>query len=296
MTDAHLPSVNQSPALFRSDSYYCALFLPKPAKAAATCLFELARTLVGFGKKGLDLQLGLQTLGWWAEQLRPQQLAGSDHPLLAKLALALQGCGCPITPFCDQLAGLVRAAEMDLRQTRHMDAPSLAHYLDLQFGSQARALALLTGHKDPIMQAMAGQIGVAIGQAKVTAAIGRDARQGRIYIPVSELQLHGLRAHELQTAAKATSPLSPSDRVAQCATAVVTSHSRLFEHAATHAMEGATPTQLQYLKPQLIGLSLAYAQNREVQAAAHLVLQKSIVLTPARKFLLSWKMQALGRF
>jgi phytoene synthase len=296
MTAARLPFIDRSPPLFRSDTYYCTLFLPKSAKTAASCLFELVNTLSGIGKKSLDPQLGLQTLSWWAEQLKPRQLTANDHPLLAKLAAALRAGNCSTAQFCEQLAGLVSAAEIDLRQTRHMDAPSLAHYLDLQFGSQTRALALVTGQTDPAVLALAGRLGLAIGQAKVVAAIGRDARQGRIYIPVSELQAHGLRAHELLTAAKATVHLEHGDALAQRVHAVVTSHSAIFEQEASGAMKGAAAALLLQLKPQLTGLSLAYAQNREIQAAAHRVVHERIVLTPMRKFLLSWKMQALGRF
>jgi len=114
--------------------------------------------------------------------------------------------------------------------------------------------------------------------------VGEDARRGRIYLPVNELQQFSVTAQDILTR-------SYSERFTALMTFQAQRAHRLYDQAL--ALLPAQDRRAQ--KPGLMMASIYRALLREIERDQFQVLHQRISLTPLRKFWLAWKVQALGR-
>ena len=84
--------------------------------------------------------------------------------------------------------------EMDLHQTRYLDFAGLAHYCHHVAGVVGLLSANIFGAIDPQTPGYAEKLGLAVQLTNIIRDVGEDARIGRIYLPVDELQRFGVTA------------------------------------------------------------------------------------------------------
>jgi phytoene synthase len=183
------------------------------------------------------------------------------------------------------LLAVIEGCQMDLTQTRYLDFPGLEKYCHLVAGVVGEASARIFGQSGPQTTEYAHRLGLAFQLTNIIRDVGDDARRDRIYLPMSELQQFGVKAHELIER-------KYSDRFTALMKFQAERAHRLYDEAL--ALLPAEDQRSQ--KPGLMMASIYRTLLREIEADGFQVLHQRIALTPLRKLWLAWKMQALGRF
>ena len=122
----------------------------------------------------------------------------------------------------------------------------------------------------------------------LVALLGDDARRGRIYLPIEDLQRFDVKAHELL---KRESPWGYSDRFQALMRFQAERAHRLYDEAFALLPDADRRAQ----KPGLMMASIYRTLLAEIEADRFQVLNQRVSLTPLRKLWLAWKVQALGR-
>ena len=95
------------------------------------------------------------------------------------------------------LHAVIEGCQMDLEQTRYLDFAGLARYCHLVAGVVGEVASGIFGRSDPRTVQYAHKLGLAMQLTNIIRDVGDDARRGRIYLPVSELQRFEVKAQEM---------------------------------------------------------------------------------------------------
>jgi phytoene synthase len=91
--------------------------------------------------------------------------------------------------------------QMDLQQTRYLDFKALELYC-YRVASVVGLLAVeIFGYTDPQTLKYAHDLGIAFQLTNIIRDVGEDARRGRIYLPINELQQFNVTAKQITDAA-----------------------------------------------------------------------------------------------
>src|SRR3546814_2667413 len=97
----------------------------------------------------------------------------------------------------DRLYAIVEGMEMDLDQTRYSDWPGLRKYCWHAAGVVGELSASIFGYAQAETLVYAEKLGLAFQLTNIIRDVGDDARRGRIYLPVDELQKFNVPAAEV---------------------------------------------------------------------------------------------------
>jgi phytoene synthase len=177
---------------------------------------------------------------------------------------------------------------MDLEQTRYLDYASLARYCHLVAGVVGEVAASIFGrtHDDTI--AYAHRLGLALQLTNIIRDVGDDARRGRIYLPISELQQFDVKAHEIL---KRDRPWGYSDRFQALMRFQADRAHRCYDEALALLPEADRGPQ----KPGLMMANIYRALLREIEADGFQVLHQRTSLTPMRKLWIALRTNWRGR-
>ncbi len=272
--------VQDKAAASGSSFYYAFLFLPPERRAAITAFYAFCREVDDVVDEVSDPGVAATKLAWWRTEVA-QAFAGQPrHPAMKALVphAATYGFG------GEQLLQVVEGCEMDLQQTRYLDFPGLARYCHLVAGVVGDVAARIFGQTDPATTAYAHKLGLALQLTNIIRDVGEDARRGRIYLPVNELQDYDVKAHEVLNRVH-------SERFV----ALMRFQARRAHAAYDEALALLPATDRRSQKPGLMMASIYRTLLREIEADDFQVLDQRVSLTPLRKLWLAWKVQALGR-
>ena len=119
----------------------------------------------------------------------------------------------------------------------------------------------------------------------------QDARRGRIYLPMSDLQKFNVKAHELINYKLATKSSDFDDRFQ----ALMAFQSQRAHALYDEAMQLLPTADVRSQKPGLMMASIYRTLLSEIEKSKFPVLHERVRLTPLRKLWLAWKVQALGK-
>jgi phytoene synthase len=176
------------------------------------------------------------------------------------------------------LQAIIDGMEMDLDQSRYLDYAGLQKYCWRVAGVVGILSASIFGYTDPQTLAYAEKLGLAFQLTNIIRDVGDDARKGRIYIPVNELQQFNVTAADILNFR----------------------HSEKFEALMRFQNERAQRTYDEALallpkqdrRAQRPGLMMAAIYRTlldEIADEKFQVLNQRISLTPLRKLWLAWK-------
>lgn len=99
------------------------------------------------------------------------------------------------------LLEIIRGARLDLEYAHFSDAAEMYRYADLVAGSVGACLCYLLG--DPIPEALtaARWLGIAMQLTNILRDVGEDLANGRVYLPLEDLERFGLSVEDLRTPA-----------------------------------------------------------------------------------------------
>lgn len=257
-----------------SSFYYAFLFLPPDRRRAITALYAFCREVDDVVDECTDVGVARTKLAWWRTQVEDLFKGSPSHPVTRALQPHLTSCRL----HADQLQAVITGMEMDLDQTRYLDWPGLHRYCWHAAGVVGEMSASVFGFQNEMTLQYAGKLGLAFQMTNIIRDVGDDARRGRIYLPISDLQAFDVKAADI---------LAGRHTPAFCALmSFQAQRARGLYREAVAALPDADR------RPQRPGLMMAaiYATLlEEIEQENWQVLDQRISLTPIRKLWLAWK-------
>ena len=262
-----------------SSFYYSFLFLPAERRRAITALYAFCREVDDTVDECTDITIARNKLMWWRKEIKAMFDGSPSHPVTQALqphvaAYALEG---------KHLQAIIDGMEMDLDQTRYLDYAGLKRYCWHVASVVGILSASIFGVTRPETLQYAEKLGLAFQLTNIIRDVGEDARKGRIYLPVNELQQFNVTAAEILKG----------------------QHSENFEKLMRFQSERAQALYDEALallpaedrRTQRSGLMMAAiyrALLNEIENDGFHVLNQKISLTPIRKLWLAWKTYVRG--
>jgi phytoene synthase len=257
-----------------SSVYYALRQAPLARQPLLTALFALRRELEQAATETSDPAIGRTKLAWWQQELGSLAAGQPTHPV----SIALAAHGADIDGEAATLRALVDGFEMDLNQARYLDYPNLRRYIERVGGAFALAVARVTASEAAAAEQWAPPLGNALMLAQLVQELGNDARHGRIYIPIDELQRFQVSAADLINR-KYTPAFDELMRFQ-------TGRAR---EAIVAALAGIPPSERKTQRTLRAQSAIALALLDEIERDGYRVLHQRIALTPVRKLWIAWR-------
>jgi phytoene synthase len=173
--------------------------------------------------------------------------------------------------------------EMDLNQSRYLDYPGLQRYCWHVAGVVGILSASIFGVTDPQTLKYAEKLGLAFQLTNIIRDVGEDARKGRIYLPVNELQQFGVTAADIINARH-------SDKFEALMRFQAERARKIYDEAFALLPKQDRRAQ----RPGLMMAAIYRTLLGEIEHENFRVLTQRISLTPLRKLWLAWKTYVVG--
>jgi phytoene synthase len=262
-----------------SSFYYSFLFLPSERRRAITALYAFCREVDDTVDEYTDVTVARNKLMWWRKEITAMMNGTPSHPVTQALqshmaAYALDG---------KHLLAIIDGMEMDLDQTRYLDYAGLKKYC----WHVASAVGILSARifgvtRDETLQ-YAEQLGLAFQLTNIIRDVGEDARKGRIYLPVNELQQFNVTAADILNA-----------RHSENFEKLMRFQAERAQAAYDEAFALLPPADRRAQRPGLMMAAIYRALLNEIERDGFHVLKQRISLTPIRKLWLAWKTYVCG--
>ena len=176
-----------------SSFYYSFLFLPEERRRAITALYAFCREVDDVVDECSDPATARATLAWWRQELAAAFHGTPQHPVARALA--------EIAPRFNlaeaQLAEIIDGMQMDLEYNRYPSFEVLRQYCHRVAGVVGLLSAEIFGFQDPRTREYATDLGLAFQLTNIIRDVGEDARRGRIYLPLDEIERHGVSVADI---------------------------------------------------------------------------------------------------
>lgn len=257
-----------------SSFYYSFLFLPPERRRAITALYAFCREVDDTVDEATDGSVARIKLAWWRTEVSKMYSGTPTHPVM----LALQPHIATYQLEEKHLLAIVDGMEMDLDQSRYLDYPGLQRYCWHVAGVVGILSASIFGYTNPQTLAYAEKLGLAFQLTNIIRDVGDDARKGRIYLPVNDLQQFGVTANDLLK-------LQHSDKFEALMRFQAERAQAIYDEALALLPKEDRRAQ----RPGLMMAAIYRTLLDEIQRDGFHVLNQRISLTPLRKLWLAWK-------
>lgn len=269
----------QKTAQSGSSFYYSFLFLPPERRRAITALYAFCREVDDTVDETTDQSVARIKLAWWRNEVTQMYTGTPTHPVM----LALQPHVQPYDLKQEHLQAIIDGMEMDLDQSRYLDYPNLKKYCWHVAGVVGILSASIFGVTSPQTLKYAETLGLAFQLTNIIRDVGEDARKGRIYLPINELQQFGVTAADLLNARHSEKFEALMKFQADRAQA-------LYDEAFALLPKEDRRAQ----RPGLMMAAIYRTLLDEIERDGFHVLTQKISLTPLRKLWLAWKTYVRG--
>jgi 15-cis-phytoene synthase len=262
-----------------SSFYYSFLFLEPQRRRAITALYALCREVDDTVDNATDQSVARIKLAWWRTEIATMYAGTPTHPVTQ----ALQPFVATYDLKQEHLQAIVDGMEMDLDQSRYLDFIGLQRYCWHVAGVVGILSASIFGVSSPRTLEYAEKLGLAFQLTNIIRDVGEDARKGRIYLPVNELQQFGVTAADILNARH-------SDNFEALMRFQAERAHGYYEEAFAQLPQQDRRAQ----RPGLMMAAIYRTLLKEVEADHFHVLTQRISLTPLRKLWLAWKTYVRG--
>ena len=160
-------------------------FLSVEKRNAITVLYAFCRELDDVVDGCTDLNVAQITLNWWRSDLEKVfNNEMPEHPVHQALKDIRASFDLPKNEF----EALIDGMQMDLEQARYGSFDELKLYCYRVAGVVGHLIARILGFSNPKTLEYADKMGLALQLTNIIRDVGEDARQGRIYLPIEEMQ------------------------------------------------------------------------------------------------------------
>jgi phytoene synthase len=270
----------QDKAAASGSSFYYSFRVLKPdVRAGITAFYALCRELDDVVDECSDPQIARIKLAWWRNEIARLHEGHPEHPVTQALLPTVRARNIPMA----WLEEIVDGMEMDLDQQRYEDYKSLLLYCHRAAGVVGQVAAEIFGYENRQTLKYAHELGLAFQLTNIIRDVGEDARRGRIYLPLEELEQFGVTPAEILNRRY-------SDRFARLM-------QFQYERAIQSYGQALAWLPQEDRKAQRAGLAMAAiyrALLEEIRRDGFRVLDGKISLTPLRKLWLAWKAMAFA--
>jgi phytoene synthase len=264
----------QKAAASGSSFYYSFLFLPPERRRAITALYAFCREVDDTVDECTDESLARIKLAWWRTEVAAMYAGKPSHPVMQALKPHVEPYGLQQ----EHMQAVIDGMEMDLNQTRYLDYANLSKYCWHVAGVVGVLSASIFGATRPETLRYAEKLGHAFQLTNIIRDVGEDARKGRIYLPINELQQFGVTAADLLNARH-------TDNFAKLMAFQTARAQQAYDEAFALLPKEDRRAQ----RPGLIMAAIYRTLLDEIEHDGYHVLTQRISLTPIRKLWLAWK-------
>ncbi|MHC8943370.1 farnesyl-diphosphate farnesyltransferase [Advenella incenata] len=262
-----------------SSFYYAFLFLPAQQRRAITAVYAFCREVDDVVDECTDPSVARIKLAWWSKEINSLFEGRAEHPV----AQALQPHLSPFGLREEQFQAIIDGMQMDLDQTRYMDWPGLRKYCWHVAGVVGQLSAQIFTYQNSDTLAYAEKLGLALQMTNIIRDVGDDARRGRIYLPIDDLQKNNVKAADILNNKE-------SDDFRKLMAFQTARARQLYQEAAELLHEQDRRAQ----RPGLMMAAIYYTLLCEIEKDGWPVLTSRISLTPLRKLMIAWKIWVGG--
>jgi phytoene synthase len=265
----------QKAAASGSSFYYSFLFLPSERRRAITAVYAFCREVDDVVDETRDASVAQAKLAWWRDELAALFRGAPSHPVTKALQPFI---GTPFGITRERLDAVIDGMELDLRQNRYLDYAALRRYAHLVAGVVGEMSASIFGFVNPQTIQYAGRLGLALQLINIIRDVGDDARRGRVYLPLDELQRHGVRVADLL-----------ETRYVEGFVPLMRFQAERARAQYREALSLLPPEDRRSQRAGLIMGAIYVSLLDEIERENFQVLQQRIALTPLRKLWIAWK-------
>jgi phytoene synthase len=262
-----------------SSFYYSFLFLPPERRRAITALYAFCREVDDTVDETHDQSVARIKLAWWRTEVSSMYKGTPTHPVTQALQPHLAAYNLQE----QHLQAIIDGMEMDLDQSRYLDYPGLRKYCWHVAGVVGILSASIFGVTNPRTLEYAEKLGLAFQLTNIIRDVGDDARKGRIYLPVNELQQFNVTAADILNFRHSEKFEALMKFQADRARAIYDEAFALLPKEDRRAQ-----------RPGLMMAAIYRTNLDEIERENFKVLNQRISLTPLRKLWLAWKTYIRG--
>ena len=251
-----------------SSFYYSFMFLPAERRQAITALYAFCREVDDVVDECHDLSLAQTKLEWWRQEVGRVYNGTPTHPVGLALKDVIKGFRLPQ----EQLLEIIDGMAMDLSQTRYLDFKGLQLYCYRVASVVGLLAAEIFGYQDRQTLKYAHDLGLAFQLTNIIRDVGEDARRGRIYLPIEDLQRFNVPAKDLLEA-----------RYSEQFRALMAFQAERAEKFYDQAFAQLPAVDRKAQRPGLVMAAIYRTLLREIARDGFLVLDRRTSLTPLRK-------------
>jgi len=263
-----------------SSFYYSFLFLPPERRRAITALYAFCREVDDVVDETSDPGVARVKLDWWVSEVDRLYGGTPQHPVTLALGAHLGSYDITRSRLIEVIDGM----RMDLEHNRYLDYTGLRLYCRRAAGVVGEMASGVFGRTDPQTLRYADTLGLAFQLTNIIRDVGEDARKGRIYLPIEDLQRFGLTAADILSTRHSPKFVElmrfQAARARDC-----------YREAYALLPEADRRSQ----RPGLIMSAIYSTLLDEIERDGFLVLDRRTSLTPIRKLLLAWRTWVSGR-
>jgi phytoene synthase len=276
--------VQDKAAASGSSFYYAFMFLPPPRRAGITAFYAFCREVDDVVDEMTDPSVAAAKLDWWDQEVSAAYAGRPAHPVMQALM--------PLAPGFDiraeHLHEVIEGCRMDLAQTRYLDYATLQRYCHRVAGVVGEVAANIFGRSHADTLQYAHRLGLAMQLTNIIRDVGDDARRGRVYLPLEDLQRFDVKAHELL---RREPPWGYSERFQALMRFQAERAHATYDAALALLPEADRAAQ----RPGLMMANIYRRLLREIEAGGFQVLHQRIALTPLRKLWIAARTHVRGR-
>ncbi len=264
----------QRAAASGSSFYYSFKFLEKPRRQAITAFYAFCREVDDVVDEIRDPLVARIKLAWWRSEIEALYEGHPSHPVTRALTTALKN----FNLSREQLLEIIDGMEMDLDHTRYPDFKSLHLYCYRVASVVGLIAAEIFGYQDRHTLKYAHDLGLAFQLTNIIRDVGEDARRGRVYLPLDELEQFAVPLADILQA-------KYSDNFRCLMEFQIARAERMYEQALTLLPSCDRKSQ----RPGLMMTAIYRDLLDVIKSDGCHVLDRRISLTPRRKIWLAWR-------
>ena len=251
-----------------SSFYYSFMFLPPERRQAITALYAFCREVDDVVDECHDVQLAQMKLEWWRQEVSRAYSGEPTHPV----GVALKDVNGRFRLPREQLLEIIDGMEMDLTQSRYLDFKGLQLYCYRVASVVGLLAAEIFGYQDRQTLKYAHDLGMAFQLTNIIRDVGEDARRGRIYLPIEDMQRFKVPASQIMEGRH-------DDNFRQLMAFQAERAQKYYEQAFAQLPTSDRKSQ----RPGLVMAAIYRTLLNEIARDGFLVLDRRTSLTPVRK-------------
>lgn len=257
-----------------SSFYYSFVFLPDERRRAITALYAFCREVDDIVDEVSEPGVARMKLAWWRTELDRMYAGEPQHPVTRALAPAAESYALPR----EHLDAMIDGMEMDLDHGGFANFDALAEYCYHAASVVGLLSVEIFGYRDARTRDYARDLGIALQLTNILRDVREDALRGRIYIPVDEMDAHGVQPEDLL---RQDTP-EPVHRLLQVQAARARDY---YDRAFAHLPDVDRHAQ----RSGIIMARIYRTLLDEIECDGLRVLEHRVKLTPLRKLWIAWR-------